>query len=446
VSRRPLALACALVAVALGGCGASSPGEGSDGAGMVAAWNLEAERTIVDRGGQPPWASTMSFAMVHVAVFDAVNAITRRYRPYVAALRADPSDSREAAAAAAAHGVLAALFPAQRGRLDAALRDSLGVLPDAEATRRGARLGGRAAAAVLADRAGDGRPSRAVRGGSRGSTEVGRWRVAPPARGGFGSAWVASVRPFVLDRVSRLRSAGPRSLRSRRYARELAEVRRLGERSSTARTPEQTAVARFWSNDMMVSWSRALRSVAAERRLSTTDAARTFAMAALAGADGAIACWDDKAHHAFWRPVTAIRAAGRDTNPWTRPARGWTPLLDTPPFPEHPSGHACIGAAVFGASAVALGGDRIAFSLRSPASGATRRFRRLSQAVEEVGEARIFAGAHFRSASDQGAAIGRGVVRRLRDRHLQPLPAACRPGFTRLAPTASREATRAAAC
>lgn len=436
--RRARLLPLALAVVAVAGCGAPSSRDASgESQNVVAAWNLQAERTIVQRGGQPPWASTMSFAMVHAAVFDAVNAIDRRHRPYIAALQARDSDSREAAAAGAAHGVLAGLHPAQRRRLDAALRATLGGLPEAAHTRRGVRIGARAAAAMLAARAGDGRPARPVRAGSTGSSRPGRWQATPPQRGAFTSRWVASVRPFVVQRVSRLRTAGPRPLDSEAYARELAEVHRLGGSSNSARTAEQTAIAHFWSNDMMVSWSRALRSISAQRGLSTTDAARTFAMAALAGADSAIACWDDKAHHAFWRPVTAIHAAAADRNPRTQADAGWKALLDTPPFPEHPSGHACIGAGVFGATAQALGSDRIAFSLRSPASGATRRFERLSQAVDEIGEARIFAGAHFRTASDQGAAIGRGVVRALRESHLQPLPVACRAAFARLAPTAA---------
>lgn len=430
-----------VAALAAAGCADESEPAGAP-LEMVAAWNLEAERAIFERAEHSPWESPLGFAMVHAAVYDAVNAIDRRYRPYVVALPARPTDSREAAAAAAARGVLMELFPEQRADLDAAYRDALARLPAGAATQAGAALGARAAQAVLDARAGDRRPdplpplapaTRAL------AAPPGRWVPTPPDRGEFTSRWLPGVRPFVVEDVDRLRTAGPLALTGNAYARELGEVRRLGARGVSTRTDDQTEIARFWSPDMMLSWSRALRGITATRGTPVADSARLFAMGSLAGADGAIACWADKARWSSWRPVTAIRAAGRDGNPATRPDPGWTPLVDTPPFPEHPSGHACISAATFGATARGLGTDRVGFDLYSPASATTRRFGRLSQAVDEVRVARLYAGAHFSSANAQGSEIGRAVVRALAARHLTPLTPACRRGFLDVTPSAPGE-------
>jgi hypothetical protein len=249
---------------------------------------------------------------------------------------------------------------------------------------------------------------------------------------------VGDVRPFVVHDVRTLRTPGPNRPGSRAFARDFAEVAALGGRDRSDRTAEQTELARFWSNDMMMSWGRVLRTLTAHRHLSVSDAARTYAMATTAAADGAIACWREKARWSFWRPVTAVRQAAHDGDPRTRPDREWTPLLDTPPFPEHPSGHACIGAALAGATARALGTDRVSFALRSPATGETRRYRRLSAIVDEVADARIFAGGHFRAGSDQGTTLGRGVVRRLAaGGHFTPLSEARRARFTHVRPSST---------
>jgi hypothetical protein len=399
-----LALAAAVLAGAAG-CGAGEPIRREPGQNAVVRWHAEAERAILRSGHQPPWESPLTFALVDDAMYDAVTAVERRHRPFLVAARARGDEPLEAVVAGAAHGVLTALVPGRRPALDAALERSTAGL-DRERARRGVALGARVARGSLAARRADGRDGAgaAVPAAASGPPGSGRWVPTPPDRAPFASRWVGDVRPFVLDDPAQLRSPGPPRPGSAASRRQYDEVVRLGARTGSARTAEQTATARFWSNDMMASWAPLLRSLTAARRLGVADAARMHAMASTAAADGAIACWNDKAHYAFWRPVTAARAAG---------LRGWTPLLDTPPFPEHPSGHACIGAALAGATAQALGTDRVSFALRSPATGDVRRYTRLSQVVDEVGMARIYAGAHFRSASTQGAAIGRGVVARL---------------------------------
>ena len=210
---------------------------------------------------------------------------------------------------------------------------------------------------------------------------------------------------------------------STRYAEDFDEVKRVGSATSTIRTADQTDAARFWQTNGPGLFNGVMNTLAADpqRGLSTADRARLFAMANLAMADGAIACWEDKYHWRFWRPVTAIREAANDGNPTTDPDPDWTPLIATPPFPDHPSAHGCMSGALVHTLQNFFGTDKVAFSAFSANSRTTRSFDRLSAAIKEIIDARVWGGIHFRTADMQGAVLGKKVAHYLQKHYFLPL-------------------------
>jgi len=355
-------------------------------ADTVTEWNAIASTAIVTTAGQSPHASAPSFAMVHGAIYDAVNAIDGGHEPYLAAPPASASASKEAAAATAAFRVLAALFPSQLPTLQPLYEASLAAVPPGSAKDGGIAAGDAAAAAMLAARANDGR------GGPFTfdfGTAPGEWRPTPPGFALDPAPWVANVRPFLVPNVEMLRSDGPNALTSAAYANDLNEVKRLGSLTSTTRTADQTEAAIFWQDHGPALWNRVSRALAASHRLDIVDNARLFAMENLAAADGAIGCWNDKYYWSFWRPITAIREAGGDGNPATEADPAWTPLFDpatvqfgtplvTPGFPDHPAGHGCISGAIVRALQNYFGTDKITFSAFSTRTRTTRSYDRFS--------------------------------------------------------------------
>jgi hypothetical protein len=229
-----------------------------------------------------------------------------------------------------------------------------------------------------------------------------------------------------------LRTAGPNRLTSRAYARDLNEVKSLGALHSTTRTTDETDAAIFWQDPALAMWNRAYRGLAASQSLTLDDTARMLAMTNLAAADAAIGCWNAKYHWNFWRPITAIREADTDGNPATTADPNWLPLFDpstpvaagpplaTPPFPDHPSGHACATAAIVHSLQYFFGTDHIGFTVHSNRSGTSRSFARLSDALREVINARVWAGIHFRTADIQGAKLGKKVARYMHRHYFQP--------------------------
>jgi len=396
----------------------------------VIEWNNNAQIAIVGTAGQGPTVAYLHFAMVQGAVYDAVNAIEGGYEPYlVAPAVADPNDSAPAAVAQAAHDVLIALLPLQAATLDAKLATSLAAIPD-EGKAGGREVGAAAAAAMLAARTGDGRfpstPFTVIQG-----TQPGEWRstaftptgapVVEPA------PWVGDVTPFVVRSARALRSKGPNPLTSEAYARDFNEVKDYGSLDSAVRTEDQTEAAVFWQANGAALFNALFRQLADTQDLDIAGAARMFAMADLAGADGSIACWNDKYYWNFWRPITAIRLAGTDGNPATVADANWTPLfsgappLTTPPFPEHPSGHTCISGAVVQTLQDFFGTDKVSFTMSSALSGTTRDFDRFSMAIKEIIGARVWAGIHFRTADTQGYVMGRKVAHILERNYFLPV-------------------------
>jgi hypothetical protein len=408
-------------------------------ADTVTDWNDAASTTIVGVAKQPPPVAIQSFAMVQGAVYDAVESIDGRYRPYLATPPARHSDSQDAAAATAAFRVLSALFPLQQATLQARYDASMAAVADGPPKTRGIADGEQAAAAMLTARQDDGRfgPFTPVIG-----TTPGAWRPGPQNPLAQDPApWVGNVRPFLVPSVDMLQVAGPHPLTSRAYARDLNEVKSLGALHSTTRTPDETDAAIFWQENAWSLYNRAFRTLAADNHLPMADSARMLAMTNLAGADSGIGCWHEKYRWNFWRPITAIREADTDGNPATAADPDWLPLFDpstkvapgapalvTPAFPDNPSGHLCATGAVVRALQHFFGRDRVPLTLASTESGTTRHFARLSDILHELMNARVWAGIHFRTADIQGAELGATVARYERRHYFQRVSRGGAPG------------------
>ncbi len=404
-------------------------------ADAVTDWNLIASNSIVVTAGQPPPVSVLHFAMVHGAVYDAVNAIDRGHQPYLVQPPSNPTDSKEAAAATAAFGVLVGLFPTQVGTLQPIYDAYIAALPDNPPGSKaaGIAIGEATASAMLTARMNDGRfgptptpyPSPAP---------PGIWRPTPPNFLNDPAAWVGNVLPFIIQSAEMFRTDGPNALTSVEYAEDFNEVKELGSLTSLTRTADQTDAAIFWQDHAMALWNGIFRTLAASQNLNIVDSARLFAMENLAAADAAIGCWNDKYYYWFWRPITAIREADTDGNPATEADPTWLPLFDpatpvcnpllplfTPPFPDHPSGHACATGAFVNTLQNFFGTDKIAVSAFSNKSCTTRSFERFSDMLSEVIDARVWAGIHFRTADTQGSVLGKKVAQYLKKHYFQPV-------------------------
>jgi hypothetical protein len=376
-------------------------------ADAVTEWNLHASDALLVTAGQPPQVSVPHLAVVHGAVYDAVNAIDGGHEGYLLSSRAArPSDSKEAAAATAAYRALLGIVPAQQAALDAWYATSLAAIPDGSPKTRGMAVGEAAAAAMIAARTDDGRfgPYRFPVGSGPGA-----WKPVLPGFVNDPNAWLKDVKPFLVRSSSQFRSEGPVRLTSRAYARDFVEVQELGSATSTRRTADQTHAARYWAENPPATWSRVFRTLSAQQGLSLVENARLYAMLYLTAADALITVWDDKAARLLWRPITAIREADTDGNPATTPDPEWLPLIPTPPYTEHPSGHTALSGSIVVTLQEFFGSDRIGWTDTNGA-GLTRSFTRFSQAIREVVDARVWSGIHFRTADEQGEKIGRQVA------------------------------------
>jgi hypothetical protein len=407
-------------------------------ADVIGQWNSIAQtETVLLR--PTAHGETRGIAMVEGAVYDAVNAIDRGYQAYLVDpedVGAQPWDSQDAAAATAAYRVLLAITPDTRHPgLDAAYAATMLTIPDGPMKQGGIEAGEAAAEAMLAARENDGfmAPFTPVIG-----SEAGNWRpIGWPSAPVFDpDGWVGNLKPFLIESPSQFRSHGPNSLTSGIYTKEYNEVKELGAIDSTTRTDDQTKAAVFWQFAPISFWNTLGRELADRYDLDTADQARFYAMFNLAAADGAISCWNDKYYWSFWRPRAAIREGDTDGNPRTIGDPNWeslfasatvtTPPLATPPFPDHPSGHGCVSGATLGAMADFFGRDKVEITLRS---GRTlngvqippRTFERFSDALDEIIEARIWGGIHFRTADETGAAIGKDVAHYMQKHYFKPV-------------------------
>ncbi|HEY2370916.1 MAG TPA: vanadium-dependent haloperoxidase [Gaiellaceae bacterium] len=352
-----------------------------------------------------PQPSARVGAIVQASVFDAVNGIGRRYTSYHVAPAAAPGASRAAAAASAAYTALVALIPSQQALFDQQLQATLAQISGDPSdpgpfVLRGLNWGWSVANDILAWRAVDGFTT--VLPPYVAGNAPGDWQPTPPLFGPPLFRQFANMTPFALTSPSQFLPPGPPPLASARYAQDLAEVEALGGTTSVVRTAEQTQTAIFWQTDTpTAAWNRVADDLAASHHTTLTQNARLLALMNIALGDATIGVWNAKNHYDAWRPVTAIRALADPT---------WTPLLATPSFQEYPSAHAGLSSA----AASVLGsfyGDDTSFTVTSVGlPGVERDFASFSSAVQQVEEARIYAGFHFRFSDIDGAALGKHVA------------------------------------
>ncbi|KYK46286.1 hypothetical protein A1D31_32470 [Bradyrhizobium liaoningense] len=375
---------------------------GTARADVIMDWNAKADAIAAEKKVLPvPQARTMS--MLHVAMFEAVNAIDRRYTPYKLDLVADRSTSKEAAASTAAYNILLTIYPDQKAALDAALIASLSGIPDTEGKANGIELGKMAASGVIALRRDDGSD---VQETYRPYTAPGAYvpTVVP-----IGTT-AGRMFPWVMTSVSQFRPAPPPTLDSETWTRDVNEIRELGARNSTTRTAEQTAIGRVWFLVGPPSFNPIVRQVALAKQMDVVDCSRLFALTEIAANDAIVAVLDAKYHYNFWRPVTAIRNADITHNPMTPREPSWLPLGETPMHPEYPCAHCIVSAAVSTVLRSITGDEVGELTMTSPtAPGVTRKWTKLQDYSDEVANARIYAGFHYRFSTEVGKDMGRKI-------------------------------------
>jgi hypothetical protein len=362
-------------------------------ANPVLHWSRVATDTFA-AANTDPVTESRALAIVQVAVHEAMKAIETMTRAQAAL-----SPSVAAAIATAAHDAMVGLLPSAKGRLDEELARSLKAIVDRDARNSGIEVGRAKAAATLASRAHDGSDRKLeLQPGKR----PGEYRPTPPD---FTSAWMAqwsSVTPFSLRSGEQFRPPAPPAVDGPLARHEVEQLRRIGGQGGSARNDEQSEIARFWYENSPQGWNRIARGVARSQELDACASARLLALVNMAMADAFIASFDAKYHYGYWRPATAVRAAG---------ASEWLSFLATPPIPDYPSAHAALGAAAATVLARFFENDFIAFETTSgqPYPGLTRRFWSFSDAARENGASRVLAGLHFPTAVRAGHQMGEDV-------------------------------------
>jgi hypothetical protein len=396
----------------------AAPGQ----ANVVTEWNALAVQCISTatppaRGGPP---GLLDLALMHAAVHDAVQAIEREFEPYSATPPATGKESRASAAAAAAHDVLVVLCPGAKTALDAAFK------PYADGGDPGLAVGSAAAAALLPQRRGTPMLPSFV-----GGMGIGEWRPTPPSNSPMAFLFLATTDPFTLNSPDQFRPDGPPEVNSHAYTRDYNEVKKSGAIEShpagpACPAPRRTELSRFWSGNFISQWNEAARLIAVDEQLSIGDSARLLALVNLAAADAAIAVWDTKLHFNFWRPITAIREGENDLNPLTVGDPAWTPFIqsghfvppgnENPPYPDYTSGANGLTAAVTTMLRLYFGTDRFPFEVYKATPPAVaictnpRTYNRFSDAAEEVVDARVWLGIHFRFADEDARRLGARVA------------------------------------
>ena len=390
-------------------------------ADMVTDWNeitLATQAAVAAPTGAPPRfpPSSCALAMVHLAIFDAVNAIHRKYTPYAFDVPAAHGASPDAAVAAAAHAVLVGLYPSRQADLDSAYADSLALIPDGPRKTSGISVGEVAGAVILALRSMDG------------SNIVLPYTV-PPGPGIYQPFPVAlfvawgHVTPFALTSGSQFRAPGPPALTSDKYTADFNEVKSVGALNSVTRTPDQTQAALFWQENLHITFNNVARLAVAAHHTDLRQNARLFALLNVALADTAIADLDTKYTYDFWRPREAIHAADTDGNPDTTADPAWTPLVYIGVHPDYVSMHSAAGAAAAGVLAWFFDTDEFSFSITTSTApgGVFRSYTGFSQAALEMMNSRVWLGAHFRTACEDGFEQGGQVARYVIEHVLLPI-------------------------
>jgi hypothetical protein len=383
---------------------------------VVSEWNAIMLATI---SSQNPFAQARFAAITQVAVFEAANAITRDYQPYLGTVFVPPTASVEAAVIAAAHRVLWTYFPANGASLDAVRATALAKIPDGSPKANGIGAGEAAALAMINLRANDGSgtpiPYTPLSG-------PGYWQPTPPAFGPATLLHWGKMTPFGIASGDQFRSSPPPSLTSGRYRRDYDEVKEVGGVASTQRPQDRADVARFYAaTSGSQAWNRAAAQMNASRNQSLSDKARMFALVNMAISDALVSSIETKYFYQFWRPVTAIRSGDTDGNPQTEPDPSFTPFIATPTFPSYPSAHASAGYAALEVLERLGGRGTQAITLSNPAiPQVVLHYGNLQTIAEDIDDARVYGGIHFRFDQEAGAWQGRHVGDYVYLHNLQP--------------------------
>ena len=392
------------------GTNSNAAANGSSGSGaIVIAWNKELLKIVKTPGAQPATVHpTRSYAILHAAIYDAVVSITRDAPAYVFSVNAPRSARPDAAAATAGHDTLVALYPKWKAALDQQLASELATIPNGAGKQQGIQVGQTIAARLIAMRANDGStttPQPFVPG-----NQPGNYLPTPPKFPAPVFTNWGHVIPFVLNNVAQFRPVPYPSLTSQAYAQALNEVKRLGQNTSTTRTPDQTVIAKFWGGPIWNTWNEIAENAALAHHTNLETTARLFAALNLSFADSTIAFYDAKYYYQIWRPITAIRLADTDGNPATIGDSTWTPLAVTAADPSYPGAHSTISAA--GATVLsAFFGNQDQISATSDVlPGVVRTFASYNDVATEAGLSRIYAGQHTRIDHEAGLALGHAVA------------------------------------
>lgn len=383
-------------------------------ADAVSDWNAIAVQATLTAGTARPGPSgVIDVAMVHAAIYDAVQAIEGKYETYYVDIPG-ADGSLIGATAKAARDVLISQFPAQAVALDATYQNYL-VTHGIPLDDPGIAVGTAAAAGIIALRACDGSFPDPAPPPFIGGTGIGVWRPTPPANSPMNPGpWLGVVTPFTMTRPSQFRSPEPPEVTSRQYAKDYNEVKALGRATGSTRTPGQTDQAHFWAGNFGVMLNKLVRDISDAHVDDIADSSRLFALTSMAQADAIINVWNDKAHYVYWRPITAIQNGNIDGNPRTTGDPAWTALIATPPYPDYTSGANGITGATMRALKNFFRRDRMDFSVTTtntgPTNEDTREFDRFSDAAQEVVDARIYLGIHFRFADEEARTLGTRVA------------------------------------
>ncbi len=407
---------------------------------VVLYWNEAALNAIKTERTPPPLAAR-NLAILHAAIYDAVNALDGRHRPFRVTVRPEGAVSPQAAVSIAAHRVLLELYPRMVEACDSALDATLENIPDGPAKEGGVALGQRVAEEILSWRSEDGSRREVA---FTPSNTPGGWRPTPPGhRQALLPHW-RYVTPFAIPGTRDFLPVNPPALNSTTYTEAWREVRDLGRRDSNIRTPEQTTIAHFWNDDSGTvtppgHWNRIAQAVSRQQGLSLADNARLFALLNISLADAGIVCWEGKFGYNYWRPITAIHDADLDGNAGTDPDRSWQSLLTTPPFPSYASGHSTFSGAAATALARFFATDAIRFNIGSEGTpDVTRTYAGFWAAAQEAGRSRIYGGIHYEFDNQEGLRTGRAIADYIAQRSLLPIEANALTGRTQLISTRHR--------
>lgn len=389
---------------------------------MVVDWNgigVTAARASTAPGSATAGGTGIYLAYMNLAAYNAVNAIDGRFEPYEYSLTAPAGASADAAVVEASYRTLLYLLPDQAAFLNDRYQSSLAAIPDGEGKTKGQMLGLASANELIARRTSDGRgasvpyvfPSVPV---------PGVWILTPGATAPQ-TPWVGQMRPFTFEDPSEFLPEPPPDLGSDTWAKDYNEVKVLGAQNSPVRTPDQTLQARFWLDHGASQYGRVLQRMTAEYQLSLADTARLYAMSFASYADAFIGCLNAKYHYSFWRPVTAINNGLIDGNPDTDPDANWLPLTTTPNHPEYPSAHGCVTGAFAETLAAYFGTSKLAVTVDSAVTGTKQEFADIHDWEANVGDARIYAGIHYRFSVRQGLILGHKVAHNVAAHYFRPI-------------------------